>query len=378
MPGTAEKVVDASAQWLEKTGKTTEQIEQIVANAEEALKNLADYAESVRENVRSNVESTVSGFERVTSPVQKLQAQISALKDAYDAGTISEEEYTNKTYELNQQMNEQGLTAKGMIDNLKSQAAFMDEYLKYLEQARANGVSADVLAELSDGSVESVDRLKALSNATDEEISDINEYYSNIQTQKEQLTEALTQQKLKADDVYLSMAEAAKKAVAELDLGQEAADNSGKTIQGLAKGISDNVDSVKSSVDSIINQLNRLNGWGIDIDFGGFGNIHFTTSAGKTEGSARMGWDYIPRDDFIMRLHEGEGVLTAEENHIWHNIKAGGISTDDIEALSGAMGASVQAGGNVYLDGRIVGQVISDQQGRSYRTLARSGWQGGK
>ena len=275
-------------------------------------------------------------------------------------------------------MNEQGLTVKGMLDNLKSQEAFMTEYIKYLDIARERGVSADVLAELSDGSTESADRLRALSEATDDEIADINEWYGSIQDNKQKLTEALTQQQLSADEVYKTLAQTAKDAVAALDLGQEAADNSGKTVQGLARGISDNVDSVQSAVDSIISQLDRLNGWGIDIDFGGFGNIHFTTSAGKTEGSGRMGWDYIPHDDFIMRAHEGEGLLNAEENRIWHNIKMGGFSTDEIEALSGAMGSKIQPGGNVYLDGRVVGQVISEQQGKSYRALARSGWQGGK
>ena len=376
-----EKVIEASTTLGKAAQGDTDAITTVpsaVDKANEALKSMADYAESVRTAVANAIDSTVSGFERITSPAQNLVEQLSDLKDQYDAGKLSEEEFTAQTHKLNQKMNEQGLTTKGMIDNLKSQAAFMSEYMKYLDEARARGVSGDVLAELSDGSAESVDRLKALATATDEDIADINELYGNVQDRKKQLTDALTAQKLAADDVYTSLAESARQAVAALDLGQEAADNAGKTVQGLAEGISSNVDSVQAAVDSIIAQLDRLNGWGIDISFGGFGNIHFTTSAGKTEGSGRMGWDYIPRDDFIMRLHEGEGVLTAEENRIWHNVKAGGFSTDDIEALSGAMGASIKPGGNVYLDGRIVGQVISDQQGKSFRALSRSGWQGGK
>jgi len=132
---------------------------------------------------------------------------------------------------------------------------------------------------------------------------------------------------------------------------------------------------VQSAVDSILAQLNRLNGWGINIDLGGFGNINFQTSTGKTEGSGRMGWDYIPHDDFILRAHEGETLLNAEEARIWRNIKAGGFSTDEISALSGALGETIKPGGDVFLDGRKVGRVISDQQGRAYRQLNRSGWQ---
>ena len=373
--GDVEEVEDASVKFWQNNA---ERAKTAVSDLTDAMNKLDDYVTGVHDAVEKAIESTVSGFEKVTSPAQNLAEQLSDLKDQYDAGKLSAEEFEAQSQKLNKQMNEQGLTTKGMIDNLKSQAAFMSEYMRYLEEARAKGVSNDVLAELSDGSTESVDRLRALTEASDEDIATINELYGSVQDKKNQLADALTQQKLKADDVYESLAQTAKDAVAALDLGQEAADNAGKTVQGLAEGIASNVDSVQSAVDAILAQLNRLNGWGINIDFGGFGNISFTTSAGKTEGSGRMGWDYIPHDDFIMRAHEGEGLLNAEENRIWHNIKMGGFSTDEIEALSGAMGASIKPGGNVYLDGRIVGQVISDQQGKSYRALARSGWQGGK
>ena len=75
-------------------------------------------------------------------------------------------------------------------------------------------------------------------------------------------------------------------------------------------------------------------------------------------------------------LHEGEAVLTAEENMIWQRFKNGQPDSMDYDALGGVMRDNVKAGGNVYLDGRTVGQVVSDMQGRSYRNLQRSGWQG--
>ena len=183
---------------------------------------------------------------------------------------------------------------------------------------------------------------------------------------------------MSADETYKTLAQSAKDAVAALDLGQEAANNAGKTVEGMANGIAAHVDDVQAAVDSILDQLNRLNGFGINIDFGGFGAIKFKTSTGKTDGSGRMGIDYIPRDDYIVRAHEGETLLNAEEARIWRNIKAGGFSTDDISALSGALGETIKPGGDVFLDGQKVGRVISDQQGRSYRQLTRSGWQGGR
>ena len=375
--GDVEDVVDESEKfWTDNA----ENAKTAVANMSDAMTKLDDYVTGVRTSVEKAVDSVVSGFTRVESPMQNLQEQINELTLAYSRGEIEQDEYEKKTYELTRSMDKQGLTAKGMIDNLKSQSAFMKEYLRNLGEARRLGVSDAVLAELSDGSTESADRLNALVHASDAEIGEINELYAEVQTGKKNLTDTLTQQTLTADDVYKSLADTAKEAVAALDMGQEAADNSGKTVQGLAKGISDNVDSVQSAVDAILDQLNRLNGWGIDIDFGGFGNIHFTSNATNdtsADAVGLMGWDYVPRDNFIIRAHEGETLLNAEEARIWRNFKANGISSDDIEALSGSIGDRVRPGGNVYLDGRVVGQVLSEQQGKSYRALQRSGWQGG-
>jgi hypothetical protein len=90
--------------------------------------------------------------------------------------------------------------------------------------------------------------------------------------------------------------------------------------------------------------------------------------------------DYVPFDNYLAYLHEGESVLTAEEAAMWRNFKSGGSNLRnniDYGQLSGAIWDSApNMGGNVYLDGRTVGKVISAQQANSYRQLERSGWQG--
>ena len=85
------------------------------------------------------------------------------------------------------------------------------------------------------------------------------------------------------------------------------------------------------------------------------------------------GLDFVPSEGFY-HLHPGERVQTVAEASLarsGNNYQPG----FDYGTLGGVMRDNVKAGGDVYLEGRVVGQVLSDVQGRSYRNLQRSGWQ---
>lgn len=87
------------------------------------------------------------------------------------------------------------------------------------------------------------------------------------------------------------------------------------------------------------------------------------------------GLDFVPVEGFY-HLHPGERVQTAAEASLarQYGLQQPGM---DYGAFGSAMWANApQIGGNVYLDGRTVGRVISDQQAKTYRNLQRSGWQG--
>jgi len=374
MPGTIEATADASEQfWIDNA----DNIKLVVNAADEALKALEDYAKGVHDAARQAVDSVAHSLNRVDyqaygKQIEKI-SELTAKQAKYKVGS---DEWKKLQAEIDK-ANESLDSTNNLYKNLETQAQFLGDYLDNIRKAREMGVDSNLLAELSDGSVESAEYLDAIVNdKTGKSVEEINAKYQEIQEKKAALSSELANQQLTVDQTYQSLAEKAKEAVAALDLQGEAAANSGATVSGIAQGISDHVSEVSGAVDSIIAELERLNGYGIDIDFGGFGNITFTTSTGKTEGSGRMGIPLVPHDDYIARLHEGERVLTAQENQIWNALRNGGIAGFDLEALGGVMRDNVKTGGNVYLDGRTVGQVISDQQGKSYRQLQRSGWQG--
>lgn len=125
------------------------------------------------------------------------------------------------------------------------------------------------------------------------------------------------------------------------------------------------LDRLASSAATAASSLSGVRGSGVP-----------TILPGKTpfyvNGSFAKGLDYVPFDGFIAHLHKGERIQTAAEASLsrMYGLQQPGA---DLGAFGAAMSAS--RGGSVYLDGRIVGQVISDMQARSYRSMQRSGWQ---
>ena len=91
-------------------------------------------------------------------------------------------------------------------------------------------------------------------------------------------------------------------------------------------------------------------------------------SMGEADGSHASGLNYVPFDGYRAILHKGERVLTATEANIYRGTSLQQPSVD-MGALMG------KVGGDVYLDGRVVGQVMSQRQAQSFRSLQRSGWQ---
>lgn len=389
---------------------TSDAWKQSVATVQEAIKALTDYAQSVHDATAQSVNSVISGFDSVhkagdefrtksnelaaqeaealnkyTDVWQKWGSDNTALRkmqEYVDAGgklTDAEKQayealvnVRNAQNELNQSMEK--YKPETMAAGLQSQIDYMQEYLDNLEKARELGYSNDLLASLSDGSAESAEYLNSLVNSgqSKEDIEKLNKLYADVQSKKEEFTNGLTEQKLAVDETYQAMVDKAKEAVGEMFLGKEASSAMADLVGGLASGINENEDQVASAVQAIIDDLNRLNSFGVNINLGSFGSINFTLN-----GSHATGLDYVPFNGYLAELHEGEGILTAEENRIWQRFKNGGAASQNVDysALGDVMRDNVKPGGDVYLDGRVVGSVISKQQANSYRSLQRSGWQ---
>lgn len=366
LTGATEASTAATVEWSQEQQDAATKA---VKTTTEALQAVEKYYSNIQTQTRQSVDSTVSLFKSIETPAEQARNKMDDLTGQIEK--LNKEGKDTSGLDIQKQgMNDAIPTIQKMTDGLKDQLEYLNQYKKDLAAAQAKGVSADILAALSDGSVESADYLRALATASEEDIKKLNKEWGKVEKAKEDLTANLTETKLAADEQFKGLVDAAQTAAEGLDVYNQAEGSMERTVQGIADGIAAKLPEVQTQVDALNAVLAKLG----KAD----GSVGATFSGFKIDGTAAKGLDYVPFDNYLAQLHEGESVLTAEEARVWRDFKNGGASvanTIDYEAMGGVMRDNIKPGGDVYLDGRIVGRVISEQQGNSLRALERSGWQ---
>lgn len=367
------KGAEDSAKAIELTTDEMTALTNAMQGVADAYSELSDYIEKVHQETASSIANTIHGFENVLTPADKARASMKDLTKQMDelrasGGDVSSIEKTFQAVEGSIP------SVQNMTNALISQLAFIDRYQTALDNARANGVSDAVLASLADGSPESLDYLEALAEGGN--IEELNAKFAEVEAKQAELTNSLTSTKLKVDETYDDLVAKAKEAAMNLDQSATAADATALTVNAIITTLQEKKVGVDEQVDAINASLARLGSATSGLSFG-TGLFGFLTSTFKVNGSHATGLDYVPFDNYIAQLHEGESILTAEEANIWRQFKYGQMSSRnvDYDALGATMRDNVKTGGNVYLDGQTVGRVISASQANDYRRLERSGWQ---
>lgn len=202
------------------------------------------------------------------------------------------------------------------------------------EKADLAGISVDglsqYLASMSTGEQAGFlaglrDELEDMSGGTEGLSKKLAELMDNVSAYEAAGTETSDGLALAVENVKSRMQEAADSYVEKVgDLDQEAAatEAATNTMSGLVAGIDSSTPGVLTKLDSLASQMkSRLTN--------SFANYTLTIKAnikGSNIPGAKSGLDYVPYDDYLVRLHKGEKVLTAKEARAYRAGKSAGAS----------------------------------------------------
>lgn len=149
---------------------------------------------------------------------------------------------------------------------------------------------------------------------------------------------------LAVENVKSRMQEATDSYVEKVgDLDQEAAatEAATNTMSGLVAGIDSSTPGVLAKMDSLASQMKSR----LTNSFSGFVLTINARVKGSNVPGAKSGLDYVPYDDYLIRLHKGEKVLTAEEARAYRSGKSAGASSgadyDGVGFAGGGRGVTI-------------------------------------
>ena len=226
----------------------------------------------------------------------------------------------------------------GLMGNLHGNTEVLqqiDEDFAFIrEKADLAGVSIDglgkYLASMSDGEKAGFlagvrKELEDMSGGTDGLSRKFATLMDGISAYEAAGTETSDGLALAVENVNARMQEAADsyvEKVGDLDMEAAATEAATNTMSGLVAGIDSSTPGVLDKLDSLASQMkSRLTN--------SFANYTLTIKAnikGSNVPGAKSGLDYVPYDDYLVRLHKGEKVLTAEEARAYRAGESAGAS----------------------------------------------------
>lgn len=221
------------------------------------------------------------------------------------------------------------------------------------EKADLAGISVDglsqYLASMSTGEQAGFlaglrDELEDMSGGTEGLSKKLAELMDNVSAYEAAGTETSDGLALAVENVKSRMQEAADsyvEKVGDLDQEAEATEAATNTMSGLVAGIDSSTPGVLAKLDSLASQMkSRLTN--------SFASYTLTIKAnikGSNVPGAKSGLDYVPYDDYLVRLHKGEKVLTAEEARAYRAGKSAGASDgadyDGVGFAGGGRGVTI-------------------------------------
>lgn len=309
----------------------------LITQIEDAYKSLTDYRDKAIASSRKTLDGYLDGYSELSD----------SLYNTDDDG--------NKTGFKSDSIDD-------LINNASQQEQFANAYTLALNEARAKGVSDAVLAAYADGSEESLSRVLALGQASEEDIAKLNAQYEQLQAAKDILATALGDITLAVDDEYNTLKNDLNTLIDDLNQEDAARNAMLCTGNGILDAMDTTIAGMQERVNTMISLLNQLD---MGFNLNPIASVAGSNTGGRSTGvtgtqnavSNAKGIDYVPYDDYLTNLHKGEAVLPRVEAEAY---RAGSSNTQGIDYNRlGTVIASAMAGATVQMDGQTVGVLIA-------------------
>lgn len=279
-----------------------------------------DKARESLEAMGSTTEETASQTEEATASLSEMQYKLKEQEKALKAAHSAAEDYAkgikdkvvtalDGMYDGYSKVSRiRPMSAKTQEKNAQQQMKQMQDYVDNLDKLRQMGVSEDLIAQLSDGSADSMSRAAGLASSKQKDLDAYLATLKEFQGIKDSVSETMTDNILTVDPAYTALLDTEKQALQDLyDKASELDEFQGGPVITVD-------DQATGALESIQRKMNALTGGTITIKVTPISDTTITDGKYRNISSRAVGIDSVPYDGFLASLHEGEAILTKAEN----------------------------------------------------------------
>ncbi len=199
---------------------------------EDLSQKIAEYSQAVAEAESPSLELA----EALNPAIEKAQELAEAYQEAYDSAYSG----ISGSFGLFDKVAvEVETSVSDMISSLESQASYMATYSENLQKAAAMGLSEGLIAQLSDGSVESAAYLQEIVNNGGGKIAELNAAFGKVEEGKDKFATTVAEMQTDFSESMDALQSELETTISEMDLNAEAAESGYNTIEGFISAAQD-------------------------------------------------------------------------------------------------------------------------------------------
>ena len=219
----------------------------------------AEAQEAERLQKQAEMEQLASnGYDTMSKNMDSIGAKIEDLNQQYSENyDVAYKNISGSIGLFDDMTIKSGKSVNKMIDSLKSQVKYMDNYSSNMKRAAELGIDQGLLAKLSDGSEESAAILQSIVDDGGEHIEELNTELAKVEEGKKTFSDTYASMVTDFDKNMGQIETRLGLAVDSMNQAQEAYDNGSDTVKGFIKGSQSHYTEIYNAYKKVAEQANR-------------------------------------------------------------------------------------------------------------------------